>query len=222
MGMEIAIAALLSVTISLGISIYVYKLIKDNNSWDKVRRYADKRTGDLDNLYKTVEDKFKVLISEFNAHHQQAAVALKLLKSQNDEFSEKIKTFDASINSVKKIEAEIDNYSRLLNDLNDMAVKVEENLVRIQNESTIVDRLSERLTKQDQVVNGIEKKIPELSDNFSKINGEQLKAIGTTLLDQYKSQSSNLGQEIKIAKDQAEQLLADLKDKIKLSLLLIF
>ena len=66
MGMEIAIAALLSVTISLGISIYVYKLIKDNNSWDKVRKYADKRTGDLENIYRQIEDKFKLLISEFN------------------------------------------------------------------------------------------------------------------------------------------------------------
>ena len=91
MGMEIAIAALLSVTISLGISIYVYKLIKDNNSWDKVRKYADKRTGDLENIYRQIEDKFKLLISEFNSHHSQASVALKMLKAQNEEFAGKLK-----------------------------------------------------------------------------------------------------------------------------------
>ena len=32
----------------------------------------------------------------------------------------------------------------------------------------IVDKISDRLNKQDQIVGGIERKIPELSESFSK------------------------------------------------------
>ena len=145
--MEIAIAVLISVVISLAISMYFHGLARDNNSMEKVRKYADKRTGDLNDLYKAIEDKFKLLITEFHTHQAQANAAIKLLKAQNEEFSNKIATFDSSINAIKKMEAEINNYSRLLNDLNDMTGKVEENLLRIQKESVIVDKISDRLNK---------------------------------------------------------------------------
>ena len=177
--MEIAIAVLLSVVITTGISLYFYNLMKANNSMEKVRRYADKRSSDLEGLYKAVEDKFKLLITEFNSHQTQANAAVKLLKQQNDDFNSKM-IFLIQIKFLS------------MNDLNDMTEKVEENLMRIQNESTIVDKLTDRLNRQDQLVDSIEKKVPQITENFSKHNADQLKAIGTTLLDQYKNYAANL------------------------------
>ena len=52
--MIIAIAVLVSVVISLGISIYFHGLNKDNNSMEKVKKYADKRQEDLLNIYKEI------------------------------------------------------------------------------------------------------------------------------------------------------------------------
>ena len=84
--MAIAIAVLVSLIISLGISIYFHSLEKNNNSLEKVRKYADKRQEDLMSLFKEIQSKFNIIMSDFNSQQTQANAAIKLLKQQNDDF----------------------------------------------------------------------------------------------------------------------------------------
>ena len=55
-----------------------------------------------------------------------------------------------------------------------MTGQVEENLLRIQKESGIVNKLNDRLNKQQETVDNIDKKIPQISQHFSQENAEQL------------------------------------------------
>ncbi len=153
---------------------------------EKVKKYADKRQEDLLNLYKEIQNKFNNIISEFNAQQTQANAAIKLLKQQNDDFNQKIQNFGQNIASVQNIKNQIDKYASVLEELNTMTEQVEENLERIHKESGIIDSLNQKLDKQQIAVDQIEKKIPEVSKEFSAHNAEQLKAVGTKLLDHTK------------------------------------
>ena len=77
--MSIALAILFSVVISLGISIYFHSLQKNSDPMNKVKKYADKRQEDLQNLYKSIKNDFTHLASEFDARQTQANAAIKLL-----------------------------------------------------------------------------------------------------------------------------------------------
>ena len=112
---------------------------------------------------------------------------LEFRAKQYDDFNVKIGTLDDNIKAVENIENQINSYAQVLSDLNEMTDKVEENLRRIQKESNVVDSISNKLLKQQQTVETIDKRIPQVSENFSKYNAEQLKAIGATLLDEYKA-----------------------------------
>ncbi|MBR5401379.1 MAG: hypothetical protein IK102_06135 [Treponema sp.] len=213
--MEIVISILIASVVSLGISIFFHEQDKKNNAIDRVKRYADSRKQDMEDSFKTLEKSFNSLIAEFDTRQNEANAAIRVLGKQNEDFSEKIKGLDNSIKAIQAIEAQINKYSELINDLNEMTGQVEENLLRIQKESVIVNKLNDRLDKQQQTVDNIDKKIPQISQDFSKENEEQLKAVGTTLLDEYKNYADKIAADINKAQNDAEEALAKIKQKIQ-------
>ena len=213
--MDIVISILIASVVSLGIAIFFHENDKKKNAMDRVKRYADSRMQDMDKSYKVLENHFNVLIAEFDSRQTQANAAVKLLTQQNQEFSEKITNLDKDIKAVQNIEAQINSYSKLLDELNDMTAQVEENLLRIQKESVIVNKLNDRLDKQQQTVDNIDKKIPQISEHFSKENADQLKAVGATLLDEYKNYATKIASEISKSQNDAENALAKIKQQIQ-------
>ena len=129
--MEIVIAILFSTVISMGVSLYFRMLGKKDDPLERINKFAIKKTSELNEAFNKIQTRFNTIISEFNAQQTQANAAVKLLKQQNDEFNSKMQTFDQSINAVKNIKAQIDAYSKILTELNDMTAQVEENLERL-------------------------------------------------------------------------------------------
>ena len=213
--MDIVISILIASVISLGISIYFHEITKKNHAMSRVRDYADERKKDMADSYKTLENHFNMLVAEFDSRQNQANAAVKLLTQQNKDFEEKIESLDKSIKAVQNIEAQINSYSKILDELNEMSANVEENLLRIQKESVIVNKLNERLDKQQQTVDNIDKKIPQITQKFSEENAEQLKAVGTTLLDEYKNYADKIAGDIRKSQTEAENALAKIKQQIQ-------
>ena len=213
--MDIVISILIASVVSLGIAIFFHENDKKKNAMDRVKRYADSRIEDMDKSYKVLENHFNMLIAEFDSRQSQANAAVKLLTQQNQDFSEKITNLDRDIKAVQTIEAQINKYSAQLGELDEMTAQVEENLLRIQKESVIVNKLNDRLDKQQQTVDGIDKKIPQISEHFSQENAEQLKAIGTTLLDEYKNYAEKIASDIRKSQSDAENALAKIKQQIQ-------
>ena len=213
--MEITIAVLVSVVISLGICIYFQSMNKNNNAMEKVRKYADRRQEDLLKLSNEIQKKFDRIVADFASQQDQANVAIKLFKQQNSEFDDKIKSLEGNITTINTIQAKVDGFTKILGDLNNMTKQVEENLERIHKESGIVDNLKIRLNKQSATVDTIEKKIPEISKSFSAQNQEHLKAIGVKLLDEYENYATKLAAEIGKAKQDAEAALQSINQSIQ-------
>ena len=111
---------------------------------DSVRRYADKRQTELKEMIQTYKSEFNAIISDFKAQQTQANAAIKVFKQQNEEFDQKVKSLENNISTVNNIENQISHNSKLLNELNEMTVNIEENLERLHKESGIVNSLTAR------------------------------------------------------------------------------
>ena len=143
--MEIVIAILFSTVISLGVSLYFRMLGKKEDPLERINKFANKKTNELNEAFGKIQTRFNTIIADFNAQQTQANAAVKLLTQQNKDFEQKIESLDKSIKAVQNIEAQINSYSKILDELNEMSANVEENLLRIQKESVIVNKLNERL-----------------------------------------------------------------------------
>ena len=87
--MVLAIAILVSLVISLGISIYFYKINLENNKSTQVKRLADKKIEDINENYSKIVNQYNLLVSDFKAQQSQANSAIRVFTSQNEEFKEK-------------------------------------------------------------------------------------------------------------------------------------
>ena len=161
--MEIVIAILFSTVISMGVGLYFRMLGKKDDPLERINKFANKKTGEMNEAFSKIQSRFNTIITEFQAQQTQANAAVKLMKQQNEEFTAKLQTFDQSISAVKNIKAQIDAYSKILGELNDMTAQVEENLERLHKESGVITTLDGRLSKQQQQIALIEKRIPEVS-----------------------------------------------------------
>ena len=138
--------AVLSIIISTVIAVTVVFVLRfldrDNNSMDKVKRYADNRIAQLDEYFKEQISKLNGLSADLDTHQTAAVAAVKRIEKQIEEFKTISQGFEKQFAAVDNIAAKIDEYGRLLDELMEMTDKVEENLQAVKNESVIVDKLN--------------------------------------------------------------------------------
>ena len=65
--MIITIAVLVSVVISLGISMYFYKVNKENSQNGQIKKFGDKMIGEINEVYYNIVKQYNMLISDFKA-----------------------------------------------------------------------------------------------------------------------------------------------------------
>src|SRR5574344_3019148 len=100
------------------------------------------------------------------------------------------KNLDKQIASVNQREGKSASYDKVVRNLMEMTVAVEQNLQKVKKEADVVDKLNERLGTQEKVVDSIDKEIPDITKKFAATNVEQLKALGTDLLEQYETRAT--------------------------------
>ena len=74
----------------------------------------------------------------------------------------------------------------------EMTAAVEQNLDSVKKEALVVDKVNSRLSRQNQILEAVEKKVSDVTKQFSVKNSEQLKTIGTDLLNQYEQRASEI------------------------------
>ena len=77
--MEIVIAILFSTVISLGVSLYFRMLGKKEDPLERINKFANKKTGELNEAFSKIQTRFNTIITDFNAQQTQANAAVKLL-----------------------------------------------------------------------------------------------------------------------------------------------
>ncbi len=170
----------------VAVVLAVYRQLDQNNrSLEKIKRYSDKITGELDGFVddKTVE--LKNLSIELDAHQKRGKEILKRITFVEDGLDEKSSAIDAMYKR-------IDDYDNAINELVGMTGKVKENLDRLQKESEFVDKVGRQIKDANVKMVQIEKNIPALKHEFAKENSRELKILSTEVLKRSKKIAASI------------------------------
>ena len=216
MGKKVTVLSIFIATaISVSVVFLFRTLDRDNNSMEKITRYAKKLMGDFDEYFKKQREQLNVVSADLQTQQTMASAAVKRLAQQTDEFKRASAGFDEQFAAVDTIGRQLESYNGVLNELMDMTTRVEENLEHIRKESNIIDDLSSAIATQKKTVDAIEKKIPQINEKFIERNNESLKTISTELLNQYQARAESIDRSTAAAAERSEKTLAKLEGDIR-------
>lgn len=202
---------LLTVLISAGLSAVICFVLKtmdkENNTMDKVRRYADKRQSEFEIYFAEKSKQVKMHSAELESQQQMAVAAVKKLDGQINQFKEMIVSLENDKKAVYSLENKIASYGTKISELSEMTSAVEENLGKIKNESVYVTKVNSKIEESKASIDKLEKQIPLITQNFSKQNAEQLKNVGIELLKQYDAKAKQIEDSTKTAVGQYEEIM---------------
>ena len=139
------ITIIISAAIAAGISYLLHILDKDNNSMEKVKRYADKRLAEFNQYFQTERKTLDEASAEIETRQAQASAAIRRFEEQISQFKKMTENLQADSNAVHNIEEKITDYDKVVSELIQMTARVEENLENVKKESLVIDKLYERL-----------------------------------------------------------------------------
>lgn len=168
--MVFSIGNIITLLVVLIILALYRQLDKNNRSLEKIKRYSDKIKEELD-IYvdeKTVE--VKNFAIDLEVHHKTGKEILSRIQSLEEQL-------DSKAGHVEKLYEKINGYDKVLNELNTMTLKVQENLNRLHEESEFVDKVGKRVKDAGLSVMQLEKSLTEIKKDFSKQNLKDLQTI---------------------------------------------
>ena len=215
MGKVDIVTILIAAAVAAVIAVVFRKLDGDNNTMEKVKRYADKRLEGFDEYFKKQDANIAGAGAELETKYLQATAGIKRLQKERDDFLAGADELQKYKNAIAAAEAKINGYDKSLASLAEMTANVEENLTRLKKEALIVEKLDARIDAQKKTIDEIEKKIPNIAGEFSQKNGEQLKLLGTKLLQEYDARSKELAEHIAELGKQADDALGRFQSEIE-------
>ncbi len=168
--MILTIGNIITLLVVIVVLIIYRQLDRSNRSLDKVKRYSDKIRGDLSGFVEDKTTELKNLSIELDVHQKSAKEILKRITSIEEGLKGKTAGFD-------KIQTRITEYDKALSDLVTMTARVEENLKRLHQESEFVDMVGRHVKEAGARMAAIEKSLPELKEEFARINEKELKEV---------------------------------------------
>ncbi len=215
MGKVDIVTILIAAAVAAVIVVVFRKFDRDNNSMEKVKRYADKRLEGFDDYFKKQDANIASAGAELETKYLQAAAGIKRLQKERDDFLAGADELQKYKQAIAAAEAKINGYDKSLASLAEMTMNVEENLTRLKKEALIVEKLDARIDAQKKTIDEIEKSIPHIAGEFSQKNGEQLKLLGAKLLQEYDARSKELAEHIASLGKQADDALVRFQSEIE-------
>ena len=146
---------------------------RTGRSLEKVRKYADKSKAELDAIVRERELGLKDLAMDLEVQEQTNREILNRADAARDEILARAGDLESR---VEKIEA----HEKALEDLNELALRVDENLSRLKEESAYVDEVGSRLSEvRDRFSTFADKDV----DRFAAFREEALGVFGGRLQD---------------------------------------
>ncbi len=203
--MLFSIGNIITILIVLTILALYRQFDRNNRSLDKIRRYAEKVTSDLDSFVDSKTQDMKNLAIEIDVHQKAGKEVLKRIKAVEDGFSDKARTID-------EINNRINEYDKVLNQLIGMTGKVDENLQRLHQESEFVDKVGKRLKDAQIRVSQLEKNIPELNSKFAVENEKSLEQLRIEVMAGVERQISSIMDNVDRSSDRVDEFSAYMTD----------
>ena len=150
------------------IILAVYRqLDRNNRSLDKVKRYAERVVGELDELVQEKATAIKDMGIELEVHQKAARTVLDRIKELEDGLNKRAE-------QIERIGTRIGDYDTALEELLKMTERAEENLARVQSESEYIDSVGNRIKISQEKLKSLEIRIPELTEEFARRNDETI------------------------------------------------
>ncbi|AJA90319.1 membrane protein [Borreliella chilensis] len=155
----------------VSIVLFVYRQYdKRSRALDKIKKFIDLAKVNLEDF---IEDKTKEindLAVDMEAYQRSSIEIIKKI----DEVQQKIKN---KSNDFAEVEKKIAYHDSMLKDLDEMTLKVQENIQRLQVDGKIVDKLSKTLKGFNTQIDSVESNLNSVLEKFDKTNKENLESI---------------------------------------------
>ena len=205
----------IAVVLSAIVSVIIQQTGKNENSMEKVKRYANQRQAEFDEYFEKQTESIKLLANDLDTKDIQVKAAIKRMQMQIDECRQTTENFENPVQNIENIKNKIEAYDKVLQNLMEMTAAVEQNLDSVKKEALVVDKVNSRLSRQNQILEAVEKKVSDVTKQFSVKNSEQLKAIGSDLLNQYEQRASEIDATTEKAIKQNQAIMEKIEDDIR-------
>ena len=205
----------IAVVLSAIVSVVIQQTGKNENSMEKVKRYANQRQAEFDEYFEKQTESIKLLANDLDTKDIQVKAAIKRMQMQIDECRQTTENFENPVQNIENIKNKIEAYDKVLQNLMEMTAAVEQNLDSVKKEALVVDKVNSRLSRQNQILEAVEKKVSDVTKQFSVKNSEQLKTIGTDLLNQYEQRASEIDATTEKAIKQNQAIMEKIEDDIR-------
>lgn len=201
--MLFSIGNIITILIVLIILALYRQLDRNNRSLDKVRRYTEKVTSDLEVFVDQKTQDMKNLAIEIDVHQKTGKEVLKRVAAIEEGISTRA-------DDVSSINERINEYDKAISELVGMTGKVDENLQRLHQESEFVDKIGRRLKDAQARIAQIEKSIPALNSGFASKNEKEFEKLRIELMAGVERQAAAVIDNVRNGADRVDEFTAHL------------
>ena len=191
--------------ITLGIVLVVLlvyrQLDRDNRTLEKVKKFADRQRDELSAYVDKRSEDLRRFGIELDVHQKAAKVALDRIQAVQEGLTQRAE-------AIGGIEKRLGEYDTALTRLKDMTSRVDENLLRIHEESDFVNSVVKRVDAAQKDMQGIQRELPALKAGFAKDSAAALQAFKAEILADAGKRVGELEQRVERAGSDAQAAAA--------------
>ncbi len=186
--------------ITLGIVLVVLliyrQLDRDNRSLEKVKKYAERLRDELAVYVDKRAEDLKRYGIELDVHQKAAKIALDRIQGVQEGLA-------ARAGAIEGIEKRLGEYDAALAKLMDMTARVDENLVRLHEESSFTDQVGRKLDSAQKTMAQIAQELPALRANFAADSASTLESFKEGMLVEVGKRLDEIGSVLERARGEA-------------------
>ncbi|WP_024653521.1 SpiroCoCo family coiled-coil protein [Borrelia persica] len=151
--------------------LFVYRQYdRRSRALDKIKKFVDIAKDNLEDFIDEKTKEINNLAVDMEAYQRSSIEIIKKI----DEVQQKIQN---KSNDFAEVEKKIAYHDSMLKDLDDMALKVQDNIQRLQVDGKIVDKLSKTLKNFNTQIDSIDSRLNTVFEKFDQKNKENLESI---------------------------------------------
>ncbi|MBB6482243.1 SpiroCoCo family coiled-coil protein [Spirochaeta isovalerica] len=189
----------------LTILLFVFRQFDRNNrSLEKVRSYADKVRAQLDEIVQEKKDAIRDLSIDMDIQEKTDKEILKRVEAARDEMMAHGETID-------NFNEKVTIYNERVEELVAMTARVDENLLKIRDESEYVDTVGKRISESLRKIQLLEKAMGALQDQFVKENKANLDNFQDSLLQSTEERIRTIEEQV----EQSELMVRHFRESVE-------
>jgi len=177
---------LITIAIVLLILILYRQMDRNSRNLKMLRDYSEKLKKELSSHVEVQEQAVKDYAISLNVERDAARELMKRLQITEEELAQKAAM-------VAHLDTQLKGYENSLADLDRMTGRVQENMIRVRDESAFVETSLKRITEAKDRLAVLEKGLGDLEKNFEQENAASLEKTAGEILASVKSDISDLG-----------------------------